>query len=139
MTEQQRATLFAVRRALDGLVTKIADSPAEIDENLVAIRPWAPGAYAVGDVRLHVGIPYKCIQAHDSTVNPVWTPDVVPTLWMQYHGTTPDTARPWVAPTGAHDMYRAGEYMIWTDGARYRCAQDTVYSPADFPQAWTAE
>ena len=139
MTERQRATLFAVRRALDGLVTKIADSPAEVNGNLVAIRPWTPGAYAVGDVRQHGGVPYRCVQAHDSTANPVWAPDVVPTLWMQYHGTSPETARAWIAPTGAHDMYRSGEIMIWTDGARYRCVQDTAYSPADFPQAWAAE
>ncbi len=136
MTEQQKVTLLAVRKALDVLVTKIADSTAEINENLAAIRPWHPGAYAAGDVRMHGGIPYRCVQAHDSTANPGWTPEATPALWAQYHGTTPDTARPWIAPTGAHDMYNAGEYVLWTNGACYQCVQDTAYSPADYSAAW---
>lgn len=37
---------------------------------------------------------------------------------------------------GAHDMYRAGEYMVWTDGSIKRATQDTAYSPEDFPGAW---
>ena len=57
---------------------------------------------------------------------------------MQYHGTSPETARPWVVPTGTHDMYRAGEYMVWTDGQTYRCRQDTNFSPEDLPGAWEA-
>ena len=48
------------------------------------------------------------------------------------------TARPWVAPQGAHDMYRAGEYMVFTDGKVYRCLSDTNFSPTDYPQAWEA-
>ena len=43
---------------------------------------------------------------------------------------------PWEAPTGAHDMYKAGEYMIWTDNKVYLCKQDTNFSPAEYPQAW---
>ena len=38
--------------------------------------------------------------------------------------------------TGSHDMYRTGEYMIWTDGTIQRCKQDTNYSPEEYPQAW---
>jgi len=138
MTQAQREQFAAVRRALDGYVAKIADSPAEINDNPAALRTWKPGAYAAGDVRSHAGIPYKCVQPHDSTANPGWTPDTAPALWMQYHGTTVATARPWVAPTGAHDMYKAGEYMIWTDGMVYRCVSDTAYSPADYPATWEA-
>lgn len=138
MTQEQREQFFAIRRSLDGFVRKIADSPAEINDNPAAIRTWKQGAYAVGDVRSHRGVPYKCVQAHDSTGNPGWTPDTAPALWMQYHGTTVETARAWVAPTGAHDVYKAGEYMVWTDGAVYRCVTDTAYSPEDYPAAWEA-
>ena len=46
------------------------------------------------------------------------------------------TARAWVQPTGAHDIYRAGEYMIWTDGQVYKCLSDTAYSPGEYGQAW---
>lgn len=133
---EDAAALERVRGSLDNLVVKIADVPAEINENLLAIRQWKPGAYAIGDVRMHGGNPYKCVQAHDSTENPTWTPDTTPALWMQYHGTTKATARPWIAPTGAHDMYKSGEYMIWTDGSTKKCITDTTYSPDVYPQAW---
>ena len=33
-------------------------------------------------------------------------------------------------------MYRAGEYMVWTDGTIYRCKADTNFSPVDYAQAW---
>ena len=33
-------------------------------------------------------------------------------------------------------MYRAGEYMIWTDGSIQRCKEDTNHSPEDYPEAW---
>lgn len=136
MTVEQRAKLFALRRALDGLVSMIADTPSEVNEYVAAVREWKDGAYVVGDVRMHRGAPYKCVQAHDSTGNAGWSPDAAPALWMQYHGTSRDTARPWVAPTGAHDLYKAGEWMIWTDGRIYRCIADTTYSPGDYSPAW---
>lgn len=133
-----RDEAYQIRAALDSFVGRIADAPAEINANMAAIRPWKPGAYEANkDVRMYDGIPYKCVQAHDSTVNDDWNPAVTPALWIQYHGTTQDTARPWIAPTGAHDMYKQGEYMIWTDGALYRCEGDTVFSPGDYAQAWT--
>ena len=99
------------------------------------ILPWEQGKYVLDDVRLWDGQPRRCCQAHDSTGNPTWTPAVA-SLWAPYHGTSPQTALPWVAPTGAHDMYKAGEYMVWTDGKVYKCKQDTSYSPGDYALAW---
>ena len=136
MTDTQRTELLAMRKALDGLVGKIVETPAEVNEYQAAIREWQPGPFVAGDVRQRLGAPYKCVQGHDSTANPGWTPEATPALWMQYHGTTPESARPWITPTGAHDMYKAGEYMIWTDGKTYKAKMDTAYSPADYPQAW---
>lgn len=52
------------------------------------------------------------------------------------HGKTPETARPFVPVQGAHDMYRTGEYMVYTDGKIYRCTSDTNFRPEDYPQAW---
>lgn len=137
MTNEQRNQLIALRKALDNFVTKISDTPAEINDNQIVLRPWQPNTYSVGDVRVYENIPYKCVQAHDSTGNDAWNPPATPALWMQYHGTSVESARPWLAPTGAHDMYKAGEYMIWTDGSIYQCLIDTVYSPTDYSQAWT--
>lgn len=137
MTNEQRNQLIALRKALDNFVVKISDTPAEINDNQIVIRPWQPNTYSLGDVRVYENIPYKCVQAHDSTGNDAWNPPATPALWMQYHGTSVESARPWLAPTGAHDMYKAGEYMIWTDGNIYKCLIDTVYSPTDYSQAWT--
>ena len=136
MTQEQRKQLFEMRRAMDALVGKIAENTEEVNAYTAAVREWKEGAYVVGDVRMYQGAPYKCVQAHDSTGNPDWSPEKTPALWMQYHGTSRETARAWVAPSGAHDMYRAGEWMIWTDGAAYECLTDTVYSPDQYAQAW---
>lgn len=132
----KRSDAMKIRNALDNLVAKIVESPAEINDNMIAIRPWTEGAFAIGDVRMYEGIPYKCVQAHDGTGVGGWQPPNVPALWMQYHGTSKETARPWIAPAGAHDMYRAGEYMVWIDGAVYRCAMDTVYTPEQYAAGW---
>lgn len=131
-----RREAMEIRAALDGFISGAAEDAAAINAHTAAIRAWKTGAYAVGDVRLYGGIPYKCVQAHDSTGNPAWTPDAAAALWMQYHGTTVESARAWVSPTGAHDMYRAGEYMIWTDGNTMKCLTDTAYSPDAYPAAW---
>ena len=137
--QQAQQAEQAVRAAVAEAVPEIADSAAAINALAPALPEWSPGAYSIGDVRMYGGAPYRCVQAHDSTANPGWTPAATPALWMQYHGATKDSARPWVQPTGAHDMYKAGEYMTWTDGAIYRCISDTNYSPAEYAQAWTLE
>ena len=136
LTDTDRALLRKARQALDAYLPTLADTPARVNENTDLLRTWQPGNYAAGDLRAYKGIPYKCVQAHDSMANIGWTPDAVPALWMQYHGTSPETARPWLAPSGAHDQYKAGEYMIWTDGAVYEALSNTVYSPDQYAQAW---
>ena len=133
----KRSEAMNIRRSLDSLISKIVDTPSEINANLTAIRVWRPGIFTVGDVRLYEGIPYKCVQAHDSSDNSTWTPEAVPALWMQYHGTTAETARLWIAPTGSHDIYKIGEFMIWTDDNVYECLIDTNYNPSEYAQAWS--
>lgn len=136
MSEAQKARLKAYRGGMDAAVETARESAAAINRVAALVRLWMPGAYAVGDVRVYGGIPYRCVQAHDSTDNAAWMPPDAPALWMQYHGTTPETARAWVQPTGAQDRYLAGEYMIWTDGQMYKCLQNTDFSPAGYAQAW---
>ena len=103
---------------------------------------WAEEAYQEGDILLvaYEGAhqPWKCRQAHDTTTYPDITPDgsAWRTFWIPFHGTSPETARPFVPVQGAHDMYRAGEYMVYTDGKTYRCLSDTNFSPEEYPQAW---
>ena len=102
---------------------------------------WTEGTYQVGDIRLawYGGThqPWKCRQAHDTTTYPDITPDgsAWRTFWIPFHGTSPDTAQAWIAPSGAHDQYEAGEYMIW-NGQTYKCLSATVYTPEEYAQAW---
>ena len=100
---------------------------------------WAAGAHSMGDIYTARGQVWECIQGYDNAVYP----DIVPggTAWGTFHrplhATSPDTARPWVQPTGAHDIYKAGEYMT-LDGVLYKCLQDTAYSPTEYANAWEA-
>lgn len=100
---------------------------------------WAAGAHSMGDIYTARGQVWECIQGYDNAVYP----DIVPggTAWGTFHrplhATSPDTARPWVQPTGAHDIYKAGEYMT-LDGVLYKCLQDTAYSPTEYANAWGA-
>ena len=97
---------------------------------------WKPGIYNVGDIRLNrAEIPKECMIAHDSTVNTDWTIDTS-SIWKSYHSKKAEYALPFEKPTGAHDMYKVGEYMIWTDGKVYECLSDTTYSPNEYMQAW---
>lgn len=93
--------------------------------------------HAAGDVRLDPdnGKPYECRQGYDGKVQPTWTIKDR-TLWIPYHSKAKEWALPWEAPTGAHDMYRAGEYMTFTDAQIYKAKRDTDRSPVEVPGAW---
>ena len=102
---------------------------------------WAPGNYAAGDIRNAKGQTWECFQAHNNATYPDINPDNAAwyTFWRPLHGTSPETARPFVPVQGSHDLYHAGEYMIYTDGLTYRCKQDTNYSPEDYAEAWEVQ
>lgn len=101
---------------------------------------WTAGVYSVGDIRNAGGQTWECYQAHDNAVYPDITPENAAwyTFWRPLHGTSPETARPFVPVQGSHDMYRAGEYMVYTDGKTYKCLTDISFSPADYAAAWEA-
>lgn len=120
----------------------IKTQPVEDDDERIKVSglydDWSAGKYSVGDIRNANGQTWECYQAHDNAVYPDITPDNTAwyTFWRPLHGKTPETARPWVAPQGAHDMYHTGEYMIYTDGKLYKCLSDTNFSPTEYAQAW---
>lgn len=123
--------------------TQAKDGTAnEVIDYVPLLEPWEAGTsespinYSVGDVRTYNGQPWKCVQAHDHHGEPGWEPGVAASLWANYHATDAAHALPWVQPTGAHDMYKSGEYMVWTDGKTYQCVSDTAYSPEEYAQAW---
>ena len=99
---------------------------------------WAPGEHREGEHCTAGGQVWECFAAYDNAVYP----DIRPggAAWHTFnrplHGASPGTARPFVPVQGAHDMYRAGEYMIWTDGGVYRCLRDTNFSPEEVPADW---
>lgn len=137
------AQITRLRAQLDELTAQIADTPALVNTIPDGIRPWKPGTMetpitytANVDIRIHGGIPYRCAQTHTHHGEPGYEPGAAPSLWVQYHGTSPESARPFVQPTGAHDIYKAGEYVIWTDGTIKKAKMDTAYSPAEYAQAW---
>ena len=125
--------------------TKLLEEMAESNDKTegIACRGLIPvyvqnKQHEVGEVATHpeTGYPRECIQAYDGTVQQDWTIDT-PTLWKPWHSRKPEYALPWEAPTGVHDMYRSGEYMVWTDGLAYLCVEDTNYGPEEYPQAWS--
>ena len=93
--------------------------------------------HEVGEVALHpdTGYPYECMTAYDGTVQQDWTIDNR-ALWKPWHSRSAEYALPWEAPTAAYDMYKAGEYMIWTDGTVRRCKADTDRGPDVLPDNW---
>lgn len=125
----------AAREARAAAPTAPAD---DVIADMALLQEWEPGNYAIGDVRACGGQPWRCCQAHDSVAQgDAWAPGAAPALWAPYHATSAKWALPWVAPTGAHDAYQAGEYMRWTDELIYRCEADaTVHGPDVLPSAW---
>jgi hypothetical protein len=110
----------------------------EVISNRVLCKVWEAGKHTAGEVYSTGEQIWQCIQDYDNAVypditpgNPAWN-----TFHKPYHGTTKETAMPWVAPTGAHDMYLSGEYMLWTDGMIYKCKMDTAYNPEEYAGAW---
>lgn len=102
---------------------------------------WVKGTHQKGETYTVDGIIWECFQAYDNSANP----DIIPgnSAWFTFnrplHGKTPETALPWIKPQGAHDIYRSGEYMIYTDGLLYKCVSDTNFSPEEYAAAWKSQ
>lgn len=98
---------------------------------------WKPGKYEVRDIRNYGGQTWECYQTHDNAIYPDIRPENSAwfTFWRPLHGKSPETARPFVAVQGAHDMYKAGEYAVY-GGVLYHCLSDTAYSPEEYAAAW---
>lgn len=145
MTAEQRSRLFAIRALLDKVVSAIpaADeaafnaAAATINENAAAFRVWLKDAdYVRGDVTIDPadGVPYWAMHNNGVSTGQVHQPSLSPTIWTHCHGTTPETARPFVAES--YNPYMTGHYCT-EDGVVKRCTLDNiVYSPSELPYAW---
>lgn len=132
-----RSMALAYRAAIDRAAAAAATDNERITIS-VLYSDWTAGTHTVGEIYNAGGQTWECFAAYDNATYPDVNPDNA--AWRTFnrplHGTSQATARPFAQPTGAHDMYHAGEYMIWTDGKTYRCKSDTAYSPADYAAAW---
>lgn len=131
------STANAVRLLMAGKQPTTAD---EIIMCSALYDEWAPGKHVAGDIFSVDGDIWECFQNYDNAINP----DILPggSAWFTFnrpfHGTSRETARNFVHPTGAHDMYKAGEWAV-QDGKFTKANQDTAYSLAEYPQAWDVE
>ena len=138
-TVQTTEEAAAVRADVESLfAASTMDDDGKIRASYLC-KEWKPGKYEVGDVYNAIGQTWEVHQSYDNSANP----DIVPgdKSWPVFnrplHGKSPETTRPWVKPEhGTTDIYHAGEYMIYTDGALYKCLQDTNFSPDEYAQAW---
>lgn len=131
------STANAVRLLMAGKQPTTAD---EIIMCSALYDEWQEGKHVAGDVFCVGGEPWECFQNYDNAVysdikpgNSAWY-----TFNRPFHGTSRETARNFVHPTGAHDTYKAGEWAV-QDGKFTKANQDTAYSLAEYPQAWDVE
>lgn len=115
----------ALERDLDAVVDHhrqagTIEAPTSGDE-------WAPGVmYKRGDTVTHDGA--------------VWVSTCTPNVWEPgesgWHQQTADGVLEWVAPTGAHDVYRTGQVVRYRDRL-YRAKLDNIaHSPDEYPAGW---
>lgn len=136
----KRKEAYALRAQMESIFAKAAPSMTadEVITNRVLCKPWSAGSHLTGETYTAMGQIWECFQAYDNAIYPDITPGQAAwyTFNRPYHGTSPETAMSWVAPMGAHDIYNPGEYMVWTDGATYKCLLGTSFGPVDNPSAW---
>lgn len=134
-TTEEAAAVRADVESLFAASTMDDDGKIKIDFLCPA---WSAGNHTKGENYTAAGQTWECYQSYDNAVHPDITPGNP--AWYTFnrplHGKSPEAARPWVAPQGAHDMYHTGEYMIYTDGALYKCMSDTNFSPDEYAAAW---
>lgn len=104
---------------------------------------WVPGTadkpkeYVINMSYRRLGQVYKCCQTHVNHGESGWEPENSSALFVIAH--TKDTAnpKPFVHPTGAHDVYMKDECMLYTDGLIYVSLIDNnSYSPEEYAQGW---
>ena len=142
ISESMRKQGAAIRSILDEVVTGIGATDeasfnahaAEINKKAAAIPVWREdkdykrGAMAFDPAD---GVLYWAIHDQGPGVGQVHRPSVSPTMWAHCHGTTPETARDFVAES--YNPYNTGHYCK-EGGKVWRCMRDAVvYAPSVWP------
>jgi len=89
------------------LVRQSEDDIEAIADLTPMLPEWKPRRYVIDDIVQYDDGAYKCVQAHDATGNPDWTPRNAASLWFSYRGAIDEWPR-WAQPAGAHDAYAKG-------------------------------
>lgn len=136
----------AVRQQIESAFKAATLSADESIANMNLAPDWKAGNHSVGEKYVtHSGDGldqqwdqiWEVIQAYDNSVYP----DIIPgnDSWFTFHkpshGTTIETARPFVKPKGAHDLYQIGEIVIWQDGFK-KAKRPTDHSPDEYASDW---
>lgn len=131
------STANAVRLLMAGKQPEMAD---EVIMCSALYPEWTEGVHTKDEIYTVGADPWVCLAGYDNAVYP----DIVPgnAAWHTFnkplHGTSRETARDFVQPTGAHDIYKKGEWAV--QGGKFTKAnQDTTYSLVEYPQAWDVE
>lgn len=140
-----------VRQTIEALYvdSNITNSEKIVLRNLCPIWSSNLGQVDVGSIyRTVVGVNtsnplleqvWKCRQSYNTSEYPDIYPDNEQT-WRTFniplHGTSIESAMPWVRPTMAEDTYKKGEFMVYTDGKYYESLRDTDKSPDEYSADW---
>ena len=129
-------SVIKLTKMLASLEQNLEDNQKIIVSNLY--EDWAPGKHKVGDIYNAADQTWECYAEYDNAIYPDINPENG--AWFTFnrplHGTSEETARPFVKPTHSMDIYKAGEYMIWVDGSVMMCVLDTSFGPDEHPAAW---
>lgn len=129
--------------AIGAMVAKQAREKAKADHEAAndiidmapLLKEWKMRKWEKNDVCVCQELPYWCMQAHDSTDNPTWSPAYDTALWALYHGRDAAHALPYKAE--GHNPYHKGHWMIYTDGYRYRSEmENNTFTPESYPNGW---
>lgn len=145
MTEAQRKYLFDVNAILKGVVADIGAvdeatfnaAAFVINAKAAAIQTWLPDRdYLRGDLAIDPadGVPYWAMHNHGPSTGQVHRPSESSTIWAHCHGTTPETAREFVAE--GHNPYNEGHYCRFGETVKRCNRNNVIHSPMDLPSAW---
>ena len=145
MTNEQRQRLLKIRAILDGMIDEFGMTDeatfnakaVKVNAVAEAIRYWKEdadylrGALVVDPVD---NVPYWAMHDNGPTSGQVHKPSESPTIWTHCHGTSPETARPFVSE--GYNPYMTGHYST-ENGGIFECLQDNVvHAPSVLPNAW---
>jgi len=120
-------------------VTDLEELKQLIQEAQDNVDNWTVGiSYLVGDLVSYEGQIYKVLQAHTSQAD--WTPDIVPSLFVEYAFQDIGKVPQWTQPAGGHDAYNLGDrvwFQVNEDKLIYESVINAnVWSPISYPAGW---